>query len=109
MNLGQSNKSAVLIFAYFLGAVLYGVHLGWTWFAEGIIPDRPLWIHLLAPVAAVVFWLVVEVIGIYVGNGFTFDERKRSKWRRAVGLIGLFVLLTVVIIGIPFYQMSKGS
>lgn len=109
MKLSPSNTTAVLVFAYLIGALLYGAHLGWTWFAEGAIPDRPLWKHLLAPVAAVVLWLVLEAIGTYVANGFTFDEVNPSKWRRIAGLIGMFVLLAVVIIGIPLYQISKGS
>lgn len=105
---GLVRKSFTLVCAmYLIGTVLYSGLLGWKLFADGIIPDREWWQHLLAPFVIAFAWLAIEAIGNFVGNGFTFNDVTQTKWRRKAGIIGMFFLLAAVLIGIPLYQISK--
>lgn len=98
---------STLCVVYAVGAVLYSGWLAWAWISDGAIPDLAWWQHLLAPLGIVLGWLGMEMLGIYVANGFTFDETKGSKWRHILGTVGMFLLLAALIIGIPLYQLSK--
>lgn len=92
---------------YFIGVILYSGWLGWTWYKDGYLPDLPWWQHLLAPLGVVAAWLGMEILGIYVANGFVLEEARASKWRHMLGVIGIFLLLAAIVIGMPLYELSK--
>lgn len=92
---------------YFIGVLLYRGWLTWKWISEGLLPDLPWWQHLLAPLGIVVAWLGMEILGLYVANGFPLNEASQGKWRPVFGLIAILLLIAAFYIGLPFYQISE--
>lgn len=93
---------------YFIGVLLYSGWLAWKWVFDGLIPDLPWWQHLLAPLGVVAAWLGMEILAIYVANGFALDDARQSKWRHMLCVIAVLLLIAALFIGVPIDQVSEG-
>ena len=106
MRLANSRIGMLIVGIYVYGATLEIAGLGWAWLESRNPPQYQWWEYLLAPFAIGAIAAVLEGLGTFFADGFTFDKTE-SKVRLAAGKVALVVLLLVLLIGIPMYHISQ--
>lgn len=104
----QSLRKAVAstFVSYMAGAALYCLGLGKEWFDRGAIHDRAWWQHALFPALIVLLLFSLETVGTFLASGFSFRGSSQPKWRRFLGLFGLFLFLSSLVLGPALYRIG---
>jgi len=92
---------------YGFGAVVGAIGLGWSWLTNDSLPSLTWWQVLLAPGAIVIVWLLCELVGTFVGNGFSMREPE-TPGRRRLGKLGIILLLVTLLLVLPLVKIGLG-
>ena len=91
--------------AYVQGLILIAIGVPFSWIARNW-SQLAWWQPLVWPLVVGTIAFILEGIGTFFLNGFTFGTT-RSRFRRVVGLIATILLATAVVVAWPLYQISQ--
>lgn len=95
-----------IIYAY--GVVLGCVGLAWNWISGGQdVPSLEWWQLVVAPLVIGGVAYVLESFGTLLSGMFGEGQSDQPRWKYAVALLVLFLVLALVILGPAFYQLSS--
>lgn len=105
---GQFPKhaGAIVAVAYGYGLLLGGFGLVWSWATGRNLAQLEWWQYLFAPLAIGAAAFVLEAVGTFLKNGFAFGQAE-SPVRLAAGKVVLVVLIVLLLIGWPMYEISQ--
>ena len=106
MRLFPNHAGAIVAVAYGNGVLLGCICLLWSWAAGLATPPLKWWQHILAPLAIGAAAFVLEAMGTSPLNGFTF-EHPPSVLGLERGKTALVVLLVLLLVGWPVYQIAQ--
>jgi hypothetical protein len=106
MRLFPTHVRAIIAVAYAYGFLLGCLSLLWSWASGRSSPQLEWWQYLLAPFALGLAAFILEATGTFLTNGFTFGQTA-SAARISAGRIVLVVLLVLLLMGWPVYQITQ--
>lgn len=106
MRLFPNHVGAIVAVAYGYGLLLGSLSLLWSWTVGRGAPQLVWWQYLLAPLAIGAAAFVLEAVATFFMNGFAF-EKSASASRLAAGKVAFVVLLVLLLVGWPMYQISQ--
>lgn len=106
MRLFPTQFGAIVAVAYGYGLLLGSLSLLWSWAVGRGTPQLEWWQYLLAPFAIGAAAFVLEAVATFLMNGFVVVP-SASASRLAAGKVALVVLLVLLLVGWPMYQISQ--
>ena len=103
---GLRRASFIICLAYAYGAILGVIGLVWEWMFQPVLPSWKWWQFLLAPLAIGLIALALEGVGQLIRKSFGTDNANAPKWKRNLGLLVIFVLMTALVLGPAFYRIA---
>lgn len=106
MRLFPNHAGAMVAVAYGYGLLIGSVGLLWSWALGRGTPQLEWWQYLFAPLAIGTAAFVLEALGTFLMNGFTVGH-PASALRLRGGKVALVVLLVLLLVGWPMYQIAQ--
>jgi hypothetical protein len=95
----------ILTAIYLVGAIYWGADVLLAWFRGGTLPSGKWWHLVIAPVAIGLVVVVLQAIGHFLDNGFSFAATQ-SQFRQRAGEATIVLLMIAIAIGWPLYQIA---
>jgi hypothetical protein len=106
LRLFPNHAGAVVAVAYGYGLLLGCLSLLWSWAVGRGTPQLEWWQYLLVPIAIGAGAIVLEAVATFLMNGFALVP-SASALRLAFGKVALVVLLLLLLVVWPMYQISQ--
>jgi hypothetical protein len=106
VRLFPKQTGAIVVVAYGYGLLLGCLSLLWSWAVNRGTPQLEWWQYLLAPFAVGAAAFALEMAATFLTNGFAFVPSASSS-RLTAGKIALVVMLVLLLVAWPLYQISQ--